>query len=948
MQTRSGGGAWDKNSNKKYELLGGVCIAALGLGFTTPAAQAANFEASNETELYQAIADAQASGDAASTITLTGSFAIASQPPAIAGKAITIETGTNTLTYNSAALFDIASDASLTLSGQIQGSGVLNPGQLTKTGGGELIIDGATGSGITRIGLNGGHTLITGGSEITFATSAGATLAQLGIATEAGQVASLTISGEGTRLVATGSDNTDLVGSAGTEATLTIEDGGAYVAADSFMRVHGPSTGGTATINVLGEGSLLNVEGFGSYGGITTINVLDGGVVDMTTTTSFGGVGNNAIAAGNVTALVSGEGSRWDTGTLLYMHTGSLSILDGGVVTAATVNIGTTTSPTVATNFDVLVSGAGSELSATAINLGTRRTGTLTIADDGRVVVNGGASALVVGGAFPNSDAALNIGGRAGEAAGAAGTLEASSVTLAATAEVNFNHTETGYVFDIPITGSGAINQLAGRTIFNTNQSDFIGLTSVHGGMLEVNGTLGGTMDVRGGTLAGVGSVGNTQNFAGGTIAPGSGGIGTLTVDGDYTSDGGALAIEAELGGDSSPTDMLVITGASILGTGATQVFVTNLGGLGAETLGDGIKIVDVTGASDAGAFALGGPTIGGAHSYALFQNDLLGTLDDGDWYLRAAGLAPTIPVYENYPQVLLGMIALPTLEQRIGDRHRAAMGAGDASATGIWTRIEGAHGHFESGGSTSDASYDADTTLVQAGLDAELWQGASGVLVGGLTAQYVRASADISSNLGDGGNDTDSYGVGATLTWYGQGGFYVDAQAQIASLDSDLSAAGIGSLGDGIDGDGYALSLEAGREMALSDGWSLTPQAQLAWSSVDFDSFTDQFGAEISLKDGDSLKGRIGIAANYEAGPAGTKVYGIANLTYEFLDGTAVVVSGVDASFEPQRFGGELGVGGTYQWAGGKYSLYGEALASSSFEGSYGVKGTAGLAMNF
>ena len=154
--------------------------------------------------------------------------------------------------------------------------------------------------------------------------------------------------------------------------------------------------------------------------------------------------------------------------------------------------------------------------------------------------------------------------------------------------------------------------------------------------------------------------------------------------------------------------------------------------------------------------------------------------------------------------------------------------------------------------------------------------------------------------------------------------------------------------FGDGIDGDGYAVSLEAGREIMLSGGWSLTPQAQLAWSSVSFDDFTDRFGADVSLKDGDSLKGRIGVSANYEAGPAGTKVYGVANLTYEFLDGTGVSVSGVDLDFEPQRFGGELGVGGTYRWAGGKYALHGEALASSSFDGGYGVKGTAGLTVKF
>jgi outer membrane autotransporter protein len=165
-----------------------------------------------------------------------------------------------------------------------------------------------------------------------------------------------------------------------------------------------------------------------------------------------------------------------------------------------------------------------------------------------------------------------------------------------------------------------------------------------------------------------------------------------------------------------------------------------------------------------------------------------------------------------------------------------------------------------------------------------------------------------------------------------------------VATLRSDMSAVGIGDIGDGIHGSGYALSLEAGRKIALDSIWSLTPQAQLAYCSVSFDAFTDPFGANVALKKGDSLKGRIGTALNYDMAATGSHAYGIANLTYEFLDGTSVAVSGVDLAFEPQRFGGEIGVGSSYKWAGGKYALHGEALASTSFQGGYGFKGVIGF----
>ncbi|GAA2827915.1 fibronectin-binding autotransporter adhesin [Aminobacter aminovorans] len=952
MQSCADGGAPGTKSTRNYKLLSGVCMTALAIAFPTPAARAASFEASSQTELYQAIADAEAHGDAASTITLTGSFSLDSSLPAISGKNITIATGTNTLSYNPAVSFNVTTGASLTLTGNILGSGVLNPGVLSKVGGGQLTIGGATGAGITRIGLGAGHTLINGGSRVTFGSSAGGTVSQLDIAGEVGQVASLTVSGQGTRLVATGTDPNDLSGGAGSQSTLTIEDGAVYTTTRA-IRVHTTSSQGTATVNVQGEGSTLEAASFISTNGTSYINVLDGGLVDISGATSFGGAGNASWYTAQVMAQVSGEGSRWNSGAIA-MYRGSLSILDGGVMTGTTVNIATVPG-NVVPNFNVLVSGEGSELSGTAINLGTTGTGVLTIANGSRVVVNGGGSALVMGGLDPDSNATLNIGGAVGQVATGAGTLEASAITLAATADINFNHTEAGYIFDLPINGSGAINQLAGRTIFNTNQTGFTGLASVYGGTLEVNGMLGGIIDVRGGTLAGIGSVGDTRNFAGGAIAPGINGIGTLTIDGNYTGNGGTLQIDTSLGSDSSPTDLLAITGESILGAGATRVFVTNFGGAGAETIGDGIKIVDVAGTSATNAFVLGAPAIGGAYLYGLFQNGIVDPTD-GDWYLRMTDtLAPTVPIYENYPIVLLGLTDLPTLQQRVGDRYWpgasevAGSAMGDAGPRNFWTRIEGAHGHVE-GGSTAGASYDSSRYLVQAGIDGLLTENGSGVLIGGINAQYGRVNAAIRSSLGNGTNSTDSYGGGATLTWYGSDGVYVDGQASVTRLSSKLAADAVGKLVDDNQGLGYAFSIEAGRKVAVSGNWSVTPQAQLAYASVDIDEFADPFGAKVSLDSGDSLKGRIGVALNYDAGSSasGSHVYGIANLTYEFLDGTAVDVAGTKIAFEPDSFGAELGLGGTYRWAGGKYALYGEALASTSFEGSYGFKGTVGFSTAF
>jgi fibronectin-binding autotransporter adhesin len=275
--------------------------------------------------------------------------------------------------------------------------------------------------------------------------------------------------------------------------------------------------------------------------------------------------------------------------------------------------------------------------------------------------------------------------------------------------------------------------------------------------------------------------------------------------------------------------------------------------------------------------------------------------------------------------------------------------GAEYSGSRNVWTRIEGARRHVE-GDSTTGMSYDSGRYLLQLGIDGLLASNEAGALVGGINAQYGRTTADITSDLGNGENATESFGLGATLTWYGSDGIYLDGQATLAHLSSNLSSATVGQLVDGNSGFGYAFSLEAGRKLAVGGNWSVTPQVQLAYSSVDFDDFTDPFGANVSLTRGDSLKGRIGIALNHDAVDAqnSSHAYAIANLTYEFLDGTAVDVGGTSVAFKPDSFGAELGLGGSYRWGGGKYALSGEALASTSLEGSMGFRGTLGFKMAF
>ncbi|ODT13535.1 MAG: hypothetical protein ABS35_37625 [Kaistia sp. SCN 65-12] len=734
--------------------------------------------------------------------------------------------------------------------------------------------------------------------------------------------ADVTVTGTGVVTGGAGGRNPNAGGGGGGVGVFSSAD----VAVEAGGQVTGGAGGGSADRNSPDR------TGGGGGGGAAAIVLTDGGTVQNSGALT-GGAGGGSVLAGG------GDGGA------------AVQLLDGGTV----INAGGGT----------IIGGAGGAGSVT-----TPSAGPATAPGSGGAGIKGASIAVINGGTIGGGAGGTGTGwtpidGQAILFTGGVNSLEIWSTSNIIGNVAAFSAADTfklggatDGVFDLSEIGAGAkydgfgLYEKVGTGVWSLTGAPVtaVPLWTIRDGTLRVDIVTDSDMDVVGGTLAGIGTVGDAANFSGGTIAPGNGGIGTLTVAGDYTSNGGALAIDAELGPDGSPADVLRIDGDSVLGTGATQVLVTNLGGAGAETTGDGIKIVDIGGTSASGAFELGGPAIGGAYTYNLFQNGVV-DVSDGDWYLRAVGLAPTVPVYENYPIVLLGMTELPTLQQRVGDRYLTAAGAaeGDANLANLWTRIEGAHGHVE-GASTTGTSYDSSRFLLQVGMDGLLAANGTGILVGGLNAQYGRVTADIASDIGSGNNSTESYGLGATLTWYGSDGTYVDGQASVSILSSELSVDGVGDLTHGNGGIGYAFSIEAGRTIGIGGNWSLTPQAQLTYASVDFDDFADPFGATVSLHSGDSLKGRIGVALSHDmvgADGAGS-MYGVANLTYEFLDGTAVDVAGVEVAFEPDSFGAELGLGGSYSWDGGKFAVHGEALATTSFEGSYGVRGTVGFKSAF
>lgn len=150
------------------------------------------------------------------------------------------------------------------------------------------------------------------------------------------------------------------------------------------------------------------------------------------------------------------------------------------------------------------------------------------------------------------------------------------------------------------------------------------------------------------------------------------------------------------------------------------------------------------------------------------------------------------------------------------------------------------------------------------------------------------------------------------------------------------------------------ALSVEAGKRFVINTEWSVTPQAQLVYSHVKFNDFVDVWDTPISMDKGGSLQGRLGLTLDRETSWQNASgmlnrshVYGLANLYYEFLDGTQVDVAGTSFASKQDRVWGGLGIGGSYNWNDDKYSIYGEGVIKTSlnnFGDSHSLQGNVGF----
>jgi outer membrane autotransporter protein len=618
--------------------------------------------------------------------------------------------------------------------------------------------------------------------------------------------------------------------------TLAILNGGLVSAgASGFL---GTQVGASGVVTVDGPGSGLTIGTtflVGNFGS-GTLMISNAGVVND----AQGILANQPNSSGAVT--VDGAGSTWTNTANLNVgrrSAGTLSITNGGAVS----NVDGTVGQFVAEgNGTVTVDGAGSAWNNSGnLRVGDGGTGVLTVANGGNVVVGG----LLSVGAQVGSTGTVNIGGAAGAAPAAPGTLSTAIVNFGdGSGTLNFNHTDTSgnYAFGLPFAGPGTINQVAGWTKLTVDSNTFTGQANVTGGRLAVNAALANAqMNVSGtGILGGTGTVGNTFANAGGTIAPGNS-IGTLNVNGNVSFAAGSFyQVETNPAGQS---DKLLVSGTATINGGTVQV----IGGTGTYNPATSYSIL--TAGTVTGSFTnVTSDLVYQDASLSYSANDVTLTLTRNSTPMGSVGQTP-------------GQVNTGTGVQGLGTGsgnalYNAVLGLSAAQARNAFQQLSGEVHASARGVVMEDSHFSRDASLERLrALDSEVVANDGGADDGskaGLLpsvrdlAYWARAMGSWGHTDGDGNaatvkRDTSGFLMGADTRFGEEGRFGLMGGYSRSAFDvTDRNASG--------SSDNYHLGAYAGSrfgDLALRTGVSYSWHDVSTSRAVAFPGFTDSLKAD-------------------------------------------------------------------------------------------------------
>jgi outer membrane autotransporter protein len=435
-----------------------------------------------------------------------------------------------------------------------------------------------------------------------------------------------------------------------------------------------------------------------------------------------------------------------------------------------------------------------------------------------------------------------------------------------------------------------------------------------------------------------------------------------LTVVGPYEAHDANLALDSFVKDTSSPTDRLTLAGPVF---GKTTIYVNNLNlGQGAYTgkgNGDGIQLVAAPGLDD-DSFRLGVNNISGqrevtsgAFSYRLaidgsgayLQSDIL---DQVPGYVMAGAVADRHvyagieTLYQRMGELRTGPVATPNLKDSDG---------GDWKVDSVWAR-----GNF----SNYDVDvakgwdFDSDTNGFLIGVDPSRPVGQDGVVHLGVFAGYNATDATVDGFTWGHRSPTkvevDGWTVGGYATYFnrltpGQG-FYADLVGKVDGLNLDINN-GNRHTHDSTDAAAYTGSAEIGYGFAFGGGWSLQPNGEITFISVDQGNYESKaYGFDIHPEDADSAVGRLGIQLQdtmYNASGAAITPYANFNVLSEFDGGSKTLVGGTAFASDLDGTWYDVGAGITAAWST-RLALYGNI--DYKFGDVEGLGGTVGARVHW
>ena len=880
-----------------------------------------------------------------------------------------------------AGVFNLGDGSTLNLTGAaftINGNGTLNIGNATANGTTAGTVTGLVGS-ITNAGtinfnqsdatytfataIAGTGAVVQNASGITFLTGAntysGATIVNAGLInfSNGGNLGTgrITLNGGGLQWAA--ANTTDISGrlnALGASGGTFDTNGNDVTLASGISGTGGLTKTGTGTLTLTNANSYtgettisngtLKLAGAGTLAGATGVSLTGGSAVFDLSTGSSQSVAHLSGVVGSLVAL--GANTLTLTDNTSQTFSGSLTGTGGGLVKQGT---GTLT-----------LSGASTYTGGTALrqgrlNLGNNLalgTGTLSMDDD--TTLGFSADGLTIANAIQltgNNDPVIDTGA--------------------------FNATLSG-----AISGGGFITKEGTGTLTLSGANNYTGATNVAQGTLKAGAAntfsaasahsvaSGATLDLAGFNQS-VASLANsgTVSLVGATAGT------TLTVTGAYVGNNGVLRLGTALNG-TGPSDRLVLNGATAVASGKTTVQITNLGGLGALTSGNGIEVITAqngattTAQTTKDAFSLAnGHVDAGAYEYRLYAADANGAGEN--WFLRSSTTAspgaptPSAPVVTYRAEASLyaalagqlrqgNLAMLGDLRKRVGDDDvKGTATTPTGSDRRAWARVLSTDIDIRQGGAVSPSSK-GRLTGFQAGTDLLVmpnWR--AGIYVGQLDGDArVNGFASGIQNLAVGRNDLRSQYLGVYGTYTSDSGFYADAVVQSGrhryTVEPFLSP-GVGGKGNSLLG-----SIEVGQAFALGgSGWSVEPQLQLIHQHMDLNN--SAIAGAIAQPQADSgwiARAGVRVKGQIDTGIGALQPYGRFNVyrtssgadIARFVNGaTTTDISAPTGGTSTELAGGfTLALGQTtslYGEIGKLWASGGDAKVKSSINGSIGVR---------